>query len=176
MKKYIYPAITTRDEAEAAVNGLLNITINLRHETNLRDDIIASTNESFDAKISAYEADIKSKTKALAAWAEQNPDEFPKDRKSIAFSSGTIGFRTGTPALALLNRKWSWEKVLQAVQERIPEFVRQKPEVDKEAILAQRAILCRVLPEVGVKVVQGETFYVEPTLTKVPTRQTVEAL
>lgn len=175
MKKIKLPPITTRGEAESTVRHLQNVTIALRREIDLRDSIIAECTKDSDAKIAVYEKVIKGDTQHLADWASRNPSEFPKDRKSIEFASGIIGFRTGTPALALLNKKWSWAKVLTAVQEKLPNFIRSKPEVDKEAIISQREELDIFLPDIGVKVVQGETFYVEPALTKVPTRQTVEA-
>ncbi len=87
--------------------------------------------------------------------------------------SGTLGFRTGTPALKLLSRAWNWQKVLEACQFILPAFIRNKPEIDKEQIIAQRDELREFLPKVGLKVDQGESFFVEPKLTEVETRQAI---
>jgi len=110
----------------------------------------------------------------LRAWAEASPDQFPKGIKSLALAAGTLGFRTGTPKLALLSRAWNWEKVLTQAQRLIPAFIRSKPELDKEAILSQRdeEILQYAIKACGMKVVQDESFYIEPNLTDTDARQT----
>jgi phage host-nuclease inhibitor protein Gam len=81
------------------------------------------------------------------------------------------GFRSGTPSLALLNRKWNWEKVLAACQSVLPNFIRNKPEIDKAAIILQREELAEVLPLIGVKVKKAEGFFVDANLTQVETRE-----
>ena len=88
-----------------------------------------------------------------------------------------VGFRTGTPKLALLNRQWTWEKVLAAVRQLLPNFIRETPTVDKEALIAQRddQNLQYALPLCGMKIVQDESFYVEPKIEEVETREKTEA-
>jgi phage host-nuclease inhibitor protein Gam len=113
---------------------------------------------------------IKEKSEALRAWAEANPDQFPRDRKSIQFVTGVLGFRTGTPKLALLG-KTTWDMALRAVMGLLPNFVRNEPAIDKEAILAQRDELADFLPKVGLKVTQEEAFFIEPALTDTDARQ-----
>ena len=73
-----------------------------------------------------------------------------------------LAYRTGTPALKPL-RGWTWAKVLDKLRTHRgwKKFVRVSEEVDKEAILARRKSLSKVLELVGVRVEQAETFYVE---------------
>jgi phage host-nuclease inhibitor protein Gam len=169
------PTITTRDEAESVMNEIACIANNQRRITTARDAEVLKINERYESSLSQCEQDLQQKTDALRVWAETNPDQFAKGRKSIDFVSGILGFRTGTPKLALTNRSWNWDKVTAAVMHRLPNFIRNKPEVDKEALIAQRDELADALPSCGIKVVQGESFFVEPKLTDVETRQTVEA-
>lgn len=171
--KISLPQIVSRDDAEAIVGEIALATINQIRTTARMDAEIAAVRKRYEGNLSVIAADLKAKTETLHAWAEANPQEFGK-KKSVEFTQGTIGFRTGTPRLALLNRKWNWESVLAGLQQLLPAFVRFKPEVDKEALLAQRdeEIIRTMLPRFGMKVVQDEGFFVEPKLTEVETRQT----
>ncbi len=158
--------IETRDAAEAVMNDLAQTANNKRKLVAKRDHEVLAINAKYEPDLAACDADLKAKTNALNAWAAAHPEEFPKGRKSIEFLSGTVGFRTGTPKLALLSRGWTWEKVTEAVGKLLPNFIRNKPEVDKEAIIGQRDELAEFLPRVGVKITQGETFFAEPNLTQ----------
>ena len=65
-----------------------------------------------------------------------------------------------------MEEPWSRRPVTAAVERLLPNFIRNKPEVDKEAIIGQRDDLAEFLPKVGLKVMQEESFYVEPKLTE----------
>lgn len=158
--------IRSRDEAEAVMHELANIANNKRKLVAKMDTEVLAAQSRYAAGIEQCEAEARAKTDALRMWAESNPQEFGK-KKSIEFLAGVLGFRTGTPKLALLNRAWNWDKVTEAVCSFLPNFVRNKPEVDKEAILGQRdeEAIQAILPRVGLKVVQDESFYAEPKLT-----------
>jgi phage host-nuclease inhibitor protein Gam len=80
-----------------------------------------------------------------------------------------IGFRTGTPKLALAKRGGNWNAALECVKAFLPAFIRNKPEIDKEALIAQRddEPVKWALPQCGLKVTQGESFYIEPHLEQV---------
>jgi phage host-nuclease inhibitor protein Gam len=176
-------SIQTRDEAEAIVNEIAITTINLLRHSNNMDRELEEVRRGYQCGLTQFTETLKEKTELLRAWAEANPTEFPKDKKSIKFVSGTLGFRTGTPKLALLNRKWSWDRVLKAIMSlgMADQFIRTKEEVDKDAILSSAAqnpdkdgatLACAAF---GTKVIQEESFFVDPTLTEVETRQAVAA-
>ena len=168
------PQIQSRDEAEAVMNDLANTANNKRKLVARLDAAVLQAQEAAAPGIAACDDAIKAKSDALRAWAEANPEAFGK-KKSIAFLAGTLGFRTGTPKVALLSRAWTWGKVLEAINARAFQFVRTSEEVDKDAILAFVAspqdatdaanIERNVLTPIGVKVVQEESFFVEPNLT-----------
>ena len=75
---------------------------------------------------------------------------------------GTLGFRTGTPALKT-QKGFTWESVKNLLKEFLPGYVRTKEEADKEKLLADREKeeVAALFPKVGVKVTQDEAFFVE---------------
>ena len=156
--------LTTRTEAEATVATVAALTNKQRILTAQMDKQLLQIKADYEGEIGAIEKEINEGYEQLQQWALEHPDEFPKGKKSIAFLAGTIGFRTGTPKLVLL-RGWNWKKALDAVQTHLPNFIRQAPDIDKEAILSQRDELSPALSLVGMKVDQGESFFVEPNLT-----------
>lgn len=174
------PNLATRADAEAAMCDLAISANILRFLTAERDAKVLAINEEYESDLGKANAQLASLTDALRVWAETNPGEFQKGRKSIDFLSGILGFRTGTPKLALLSRAWNWDKVLDAIKLRAFAFIRTKEEVDKEAILAfvsagpepAAELEAKILRPIGVKIVQGESFFIEPALTETDARQT----
>jgi phage host-nuclease inhibitor protein Gam len=161
--------LLSADDAEFCLNELAGAICAQRALQAERDSRKLDIEAEYAAQLLECDLAIKEKTESLKAWAQVNPQLFGK-RKSLEFPSGKLGFRTGMPKLSLLNRKWTWAKVLDAVRTTLPAFIREKPEVDKEAIIAQSQELAEFLPLVGVKVEQGETFFVEPAITETKNR------
>lgn len=172
------PAITTRDEAESVMNELAQAENNRRKFIARRDAEVLNINSQYEGGIAACAEAVREKSDILRAWAEATPEAFPKGRKSLDLVSGVIGFRTGTPKLALLSRAWNWDKVLEAFRHGLKKYIRTKDEVNKDAVLADyatRQICDAELAAEGLKVVQEESFFVEPALTDTDARQTQEA-
>jgi phage host-nuclease inhibitor protein Gam len=164
--------IESRLEAETHVNLVTSLVNERRGVASEMDEQILNLKKEYELQLANLDVQIKVGTDNLEAWALANPEEFGK-AKSIEFLAGRIGFRTGTPKLTLLSRAWSWDKVLAAIQKFGFQFVRTKEEVDKEAILAFAAaeadkarLDSKVLAPIGVKITQGESFFVEPKLTE----------
>ena len=123
-----------------------------------------------DAKLAEKQTAIKARIDAafalLKAWAKENKSAFETVR-SIAKPIGTIGYRTATPSLKLLDG-WTWEQVLEVIQA-LPEiavkYVRTKYEVNKEAIIADRDALGETgLRALGVRVSQPTSFFADANL------------
>jgi phage host-nuclease inhibitor protein Gam len=168
------PALNTRAEVEAAVNDIAILTLRKTRIVADMDEHIAAIREKFSPLIEIADSHLRAKTEALRDWALANPAEFGK-RKSITFGLGSIGFRIGQPKLSLLSRAWNWKKALDAVRMWLPAFIRGVPEIDAEAIIAQRDELATDLPKCGLKVTQDESFYVDPNLTEIEKRQISQA-
>lgn len=176
------PMIKSREEAETVMNELASAANNQRSFLALRDEEILSVNSKFEADLAECAQILKDRTDALRAWAECNPDAFPKGRKSLELLSGTLGFRTGMPKLAVLSRAFNWERVLDLVKSAVAwkRFVRTKEELDKEGIIAaaaaaaDKAQFADELKRVGLQVKQDDTFFIEPKLAAVESRQSLK--
>lgn len=96
----------------------------------------------------------------VKTYAEENHDSLFSKKKSLETVHGTIGFRTGTPALKT-EKGFTWASVLLLVKNTLPQYVRTKEEVNKEALLADRDQLGGQLKNVGVRVDQEETFFID---------------
>lgn len=166
------PVLRDRTDADIAMQDLATLMNTERKIVAQRDAAVLAITERVAPELTSIQQAIKARTAMLEAWAIAHPEEFPKDRKSLELSAGTIGFRTPPPSLVLLSRKWTWETATEAAARFLPHFIRNKPEIDKEAIIAQRDDLAEYLPMAGLKIVQPEKFFADPDLTKLPTRQT----
>jgi phage host-nuclease inhibitor protein Gam len=166
------PILNDRTDADLAMHELACYVNAKQKITAERDAEILKITERCAPELAAIEQGIKARTAMLEAWAIAHPEEFPKDQKSIELSAGRIGFQIPPPSVALLNRKWTWETATEAASRLLPHFMRQKLEIDKQAILQQREDLAESLPKCGLKISQGENFYADPDLTKVTARQT----
>jgi len=173
--------LTSRSEAEACLNELAVLMNNQRKVVADRDAAVLAINERVAPELTRLSTDISEHTETLQAWAQANPSEFPKDRKSLKLTSGTLLFRTGQPKLELLSRAFSWQKVLSLVSSKMPAFVRRKEEVDKEGLLglvsqvSDKDAAAATLREIGLQVTQDESFEVKPDLTEQESKQTAGA-
>lgn len=128
------------------------------------------------------EAELKAEQKAKVTLCEKFalchrvellPDG--KKAKSAETPLSRYGFRTGTPALKLVS-KMTWEQVVVALQvSKRKLWLRTKIEAAKDVMLAAVAARPKnsdVLLSLGVRVVQEETFFIEP---KVDGAETLKA-
>jgi phage host-nuclease inhibitor protein Gam len=171
------PTLLTRDDAESTMRELAIALNAQRAHIVERDSKVLAINKTYESALATLDESIKVKTDSLRAWAESNPDVFPKGRKSLDLVCGVLGFRTGTPKLSLLSRAFNWERVLALVKQLWPAFIRIKEEVDKEGILSMhsqaedKSAADAELKRLGLKVVQDESFFIEPDLTDLDARQ-----
>lgn len=97
----------------------------------------------------------------LEAFGLHNRDELFSHKRSLELNHGVIGFRTGTPKVSK-PRSITWGKVIEILHKSNSAFLRTKHEVDKDKILANRndEQLMQELEDLGIKVVQEETFFI----------------
>lgn len=161
IKKTLAAALETRADAEEALGRLAEKSYQ-RELLNAELDLkLKAIREDYEGRISALTSEINQAFDALNIWADGHPNEFGA-RKSLEMVHGSIGYRTGQPRLKLL-RGWTWERVAQAVQQVLPKYLRIRTEANKDALLDDRdAIGTDRLADIGVSVVQDETFFVTP--------------
>lgn len=170
------PIIQTRPEAESLLGQLRAHVIARNALAAERDRALQAVDDRFKDRLLLLGSEIQAATEMLRAWAETQPGEFANAR-SLQMAHGVIGWRTGNPALKPLSG-FTWDRVLEKLQSLTPYkgFIRTKEEVDKAGILSMRdELVPQDLRNMGVRVVQEETFFVEPKLDEVDTRQVVPA-
>lgn len=114
----------------------------------------------------------------LQTYATLHPELFAK-KKSLDMAHGTIGFRTGTPKLKPL-KGFTWASIAQLAKKFLPaNYIRVTSELAKDKLLADRDLdsvalsdsptgvlrevpMREALGACGIKVVQEESFFVEP--------------
>ena len=134
-----------------------------------RDEEVARVQTSYEQDIDAWKRRRDQAEAALRAYYYAHAKEIEGEgRKFVEVASGRFGRRDNPPALKPLNRSWTWEKIEAAVKAWAGEKWRQwfrvpapEPELDKDR-LKDAKLAAETLAQLGVKVVAGETFYVEP--------------
>ena len=171
------PAIKTRAEMETLVREIAGLKLNEKLLTVNMDGEIQSVRDTYEARLGTLTQVLAEKTEAARAWAESNPEAFSQ-RKSLDFVHGVIGFRTGTPKLKTVS-KWKWDGVLQSLRAARwgATYIRVKEEINKEQIIADigaQILSTADLRKAGAQVVREESFFVEPKLTRVESREVAE--
>jgi phage host-nuclease inhibitor protein Gam len=162
------PVIRTREGMETLIGEIAALKNQQRLLIAAMDGQIQSIREQYEAQLAAQSEALDQKMEHARAWSEANPQEFGAAR-SIETVHGTVGWRTGQPALKTLPG-WTFDRVLQTLKlSGALGYIRVKEEVHKQNLLSDReAIGPEKLREIGLRVVQEEAFFVEPKLTGVP--------
>ncbi len=169
------PEIITREEAERIVGEITLLTTARNRLAAEMDTGIAELRSRYETSLADLQVKIENRTGLVRNWALANPEEFGK-RKSLSFLHGVIGFRTGTPKLKTLSG-FTFAKVLEKLKS-VPwgkTFIRIKEEIDKEALIAahaEEALSFLNKREIGIRVDQEESFYIDPAVTGQENRQT----
>lgn len=159
--RLIKPVVSTRADAERILGEIAAATAIRAGLSAIMNEDLTKIRQEFEGKIDELSTEIEQKSGLLQQWAEASPEEFEAGKKSIDFLHGRVGFRTGTPKLKTL-AGWTWDRVKGVLD---AAFIRTKSEPDKEALLGSYArgeLTDATLRTVGVKVVQEESFFVEP--------------
>ena len=168
----------TRARAEQITGEIAFLQLNKNDQSIEMDRQITQIREMYETGFAALDKEIREKTALLETWAANNPDEFPKNRKSIDMVHAVIGYRTGMPKLKTL-LKWTWSRVLDAIlAAKIDQYTVVKVTVNKDAIISehnQLLITNDTLKPLGIEVVQDETFFVEPKLQELAAGSVKEA-
>lgn len=172
--------LENRLDFELTVDRVSYLDLEIADLANERDRAVQEAQKLHAELIAELEAEQKAKLALCEKFAEEHrADLLAGPAKSAETPLSTWGFRTGMPQLKLLS-KWTWDKVLETLQSwggKDNDFIRVRLEVNKEAILRCQAdgYIGRQdtpLAELGLKVVQTESFYIEP---KVDTAEPVKA-
>ena len=158
-KKVLITETITSQEATAIFAEYADADAKLQKIAAEKDIQITKVREKYQDKELEL-TEVKSVAfEKLQHYAQSNPELFTV-KKSIELQHGRIGFRTGMPKVTCLFKKW--DDAFVKVKELLPDFIRTKEEIDKEAFIANKdENVAKLFSQVGVKVSQDETFFVE---------------
>lgn len=165
--------IASRNEAESAMARINAIDRQFAEWDMNEAGAVAVIREEFAARrkkanYMGMEADKALLIKELEAWAEK--DAATWEKKTMETPFGNMGFRISQPAVVLYKKAArSFKAAVELLQTGLPQFVRQTPDVDREAILAaERAgeLDERELRACGLEVKQEDEFWVESAASK----------
>lgn len=135
------------DAREQKINATLD-----EQFTKLREKYADELARIVDVKNASFEV--------VQRYSEENYDALFSKKKSVETTHGVIGFRTGTPKLKT-RKGFTWAAVLELLKVKLPSYVRVKEEPNKELLLVNREQISSTMPEIGLEVVQDETFFIE---------------
>lgn len=177
-KRIKVTALSTRAEFDETVNRCVELQTQIDLLNARKARAQKRVLDAFAIKIEPLETEQKLLAGQAEKYADDHRDEIlPKKLKSAQTTLGTFGYRTGNPTTKTLS-KWTWDKVVEALKlEKLAAYIISKPEPAKAKILAdgKDGILTNAdgqpvaLSKVGIKIDQGEVFYIEPKTDGTPT-------
>lgn len=154
-------SFTSHAEFESALDQIAAAQVNLRTLEAYRDRDLQAVRDRHAPAIDAVAEFLKRQIVLAEKYAETHRDEvLPGKLKSAETALAVFGFRKGNPTLKPLNKRWTWDSVLEAVKARFKgRFIRTKEELDKDAIKAQ--LDDEQLAAIGCRIDQADDFFVE---------------
>ena len=156
------PVPQSRDQVSAHIREIGERNRDLLRITAAMNDELAAVKERWEAQAQPHAQRIESLTAGIHIWSEANRDSLTQNgkTKTAVFPAGEVAWRTRPPSV----RVTGVEAVLDALRRLgLGRFIRQKEEVNKEAILNEPAAVAHVP---GVAISQGEDFVVTPFETE----------
>ncbi len=161
-KKVLITEDITFSNAEELFGEFATVDARINQITAKMDTEITKVREKHQGVLSELCEKKDQLFERLQHFAVNSPDSFTK-KKSLDFTHGTLGFRTGNPALKPL-KGFTWKAITEMLKTFLPDYVRTVEEPAKDKLLADRdnEDVQPLLEKVGILVVQDESFYVEP--------------
>lgn len=172
---------------EDVVEAIAEIGRRQRERTRIEtamNDKLAKIKETFEEEGKPHGDEIRRISEGIRVWCEANRDELTREGKikTVSLSSGDVGWRIRPPKVVVK----AAEKAIEALKKvGLGRFVRQKEEVNKEEILSAKALaavkgkdeknedILRAAKDMdllecvkGIKVEQGEDFFIKPFETE----------
>ena len=122
------------------------------------NDELAGIKERFESQAQPLKARVDALTNGVQIWCEANRETLTQGgkTKTAALPSGEVCWRTRPPSVRITGA----EAVLDILRRMgLKRFIREKEEINKEAILNEPAAVASVP---GISIQQGEDFVVTP--------------
>lgn len=130
--------------------------------------LLATVIRPLQKQVEAIAKQAKKRLARVQVYVTEHRDQLmPGEKKSFELPTAVVGFATSTkPKVTLANEGDEWCDVVERL-EALPwgeDYVRYpEPEVDKQALIEDRnELTAKQLSAAGLRIEQGEKFYVEP--------------
>jgi phage host-nuclease inhibitor protein Gam len=157
--------IRDREELETVLGEYAKLCIQKEQQTLEMEEKINAIRKRYETELTELTEKAEAFFGDIQAWATLNQAEF-ETRKSLELIHGVVGFRT-CPAAVKQVGGVKVEHTLDMMKQNpgFKPFLREKTELDKEAILAafgmkQEGLIAN-LAAVGLKIEQKENFFIE---------------
>lgn len=147
-----------REQVNAAIRELGVLQRELARIAADMNDELAAVKESYETDAEPRRQRVAALTQGVQIWSEANRDALTQGGKvkTAAFTTGEVAWRLRPPSVRITGK----EAVLDALRRLgLKRFIRETPEVNKEAILNDPEAVAHV-PGIGIS--QGEDFVVTP--------------
>lgn len=152
------------DEINKALFELAKLKSRVLEKEAIMNNKINAIKDKYDSDTLKSRERIQIYETSISEFCKANKNKFDKTRtKKLLF--GSIGFRTGTPKVKLLNRKYNWKTVLELSKTIFRgKYTRTVEEVNKIKILSDYAagiLIDEKIAAAGMTIDQGETIKIE---------------
>lgn len=155
--------LKTFEEVDSSLYELAQIESKLAKKEALMNEKIQKIKDQYDEETAQERAAKLSITQDVEGYLILNKSEFDKIRTK-KLVHGTVGFRYGTPKVLNLSKKYSTKTVLELAKKLFKtKYVRQKEELNKDAILADYAsgkLDDSKVASFGARIDKGETVVI----------------
>lgn len=132
-----------------------------KHEAAMNENLL-KVKQLYEPRINERKKKVEEYEKQLAAFGKVNRKLF-KEERSKKLTYGTVGYNYSKPALKLLNKNWTWDRVKEKIQDLFStRYVKVETTIIKNKMLsdADAGILSQdKLETCGVKVTRSESFF-----------------
>lgn len=195
-KRLKAPSLASEAEFRALVDEIAALQAIAAEAIAKRELIVQRIQQRYAIRLQPIEDAIDAKLALVEKYAEEHRAELlPKDRKSAETTLATFGWRTGNRTVSALGKKWTLSAIITALKVfGLSRYIRTTPELAKELLLAEctddKTVTVTVggdpvagfvkkqvaLADVGLKITQKETFYIEPKAENAETLKPAEAV
>jgi phage host-nuclease inhibitor protein Gam len=158
--------ITSRAALEAVVADIVNLKLQNTQATAAMEREIADVQKRHQEMLLGIARQIKAREAGVYVYCHKNRKELFAEKKSLDLLLATIGFELTPPRVDKISARDTFGKIGLRLENldwgsayvRYPD-----PEINKEKLLADRAILKpEQLQEAGLKIDQDENFFIRP--------------
>lgn len=158
--------VRSRAEFDQLLEDIAIRQLTMERLTLRQDAKILAIRAEFDVDLKDLAQDQEAAVLRAEKYATAHREELlPGKKKTSETGVALFGFRTGNPTLVLLNRTWSWKKVIAAIKEHwapkdAARVIAVKESVDKDVL--KQSYTAEELAGIGARVEQHETFFIDP--------------